>query len=111
MNKLLTVLGLLASLLWIDTATAARDFPPGARRGTLVAHQYPQYQIGSVTYRMAAGGRIYNRQNLIIMPASLQQQSAEVVYRLDLSGQISAIWLLTPEEAALHPKSTTETQE
>ena len=44
-----------------------------------------------------------DKPDLIIMPASFYGK-AEVMYRLDINGQLSAIWLLTREEAALHPK-------
>ena len=104
MGKTLTVLGLLGWLLWLWPAQAVRDFPQQARRGTITSHQYPHYRIGSTTYRIAPGGRIYNQQNLIIMPVSLPQQKTEVMYRLDIKGELSAIWLLTREEAALIPK-------
>jgi len=93
---------LFASLLCGSVAEAARNFPQNARRGTITEHQYPHYKIDSSMYRIAAGGRIYNQHNLIIMPASFYGK-AEVMYRLDINGQLSAIWLLTREEAALHP--------
>jgi len=107
MGKTLTVFGLLASLLWLGPAGAAREFPQEARRGTIDSHQYPIYRIDSKTYRMSAGGRIYNEQNLIITPVSLPKRKAEVMYRLDMRGELAAIWLLTREEVALNPKRTT----
>ena len=107
MGKHLSALGLLVLLLWCTTAEAVRDFPQNARRGTITEHQYPHYRIGTATYRLAAGGRIFNQQNMIIMPASLPARAAEVMYQVDFTGQLSTIWLLTKEEAALHPKPTT----
>ena len=104
MSRTLSVLGLLASLLWLSPLQAAREFPQQAQRGTLTSHQYPVYRIGSTNYRLAAGGRIFNQQNLIITPASLPKRSAEVMYRIDFRGELSSIWLLTQEEAALNPK-------
>ena len=94
---------LLVSLLCVSAAEAARNFPQDAVRGTITEHQYPNYKIDSSTYRMSAGGRFYNQHNLIIMPVSFHGQ-AEVMYRLDFSGRLYAIWLLTREEAAMHPK-------
>jgi len=94
---------LLLSLLCVSAVEAARNFPQNAMRGTITEQQYPHYKIDSSTYRMSAGGRIYNQHNLIIMPVSFNGQ-AEVMYRLDISGDLSAIWLLTREEAAMHPK-------
>ena len=97
---------LFASLLCGSFAEAARSFPQNARRGTITEHQYPHYKIDSSVYRIAAGGRIFNQHNLIIMPASFYGK-AEVMYRLDINGELSAIWLLTREEAAMHPNPNT----
>ena len=83
---------------------AFRDFPPNARRGVLQAHEFPYYKIGKATYRLAAGGRIYSQQNLIVMPASLPAGKAEIIYQVDMNGQLSAIWLLTAAEAQRYPK-------
>ncbi len=110
MTKVSSVLGLLAWLLLSPLAQAARDFPQDAQRGTITAHQYPNYRIGSTTYRLAPGGRIFNQQNLIIMPVSLSRAQAEVMYRIDYLGELSEIWLLTPEEAALNPKQSDRPQ-
>lgn len=86
-----------------NTALAERSFPPAAKRGELKAHQYPHYRIGKTTYRISAGGRIFNEQNMIIMPVSLQKQTAQVMYQVDMNGQLSALWLLTRAEASKHP--------
>ncbi|HUF19597.1 MAG TPA: hypothetical protein VMP00_02475 [Burkholderiales bacterium] len=101
----LLIAGLTAML--ISVSDAARTFPANAQRGEIKAHQYPYYTIGKVTYRMGAGGRIYNEQNMIVMPASVLQNTAHVMYTVDLGGNLHRMWLLTPAEAAIHklPKS------
>ena len=99
---------LLASMLTLVCATQAcaeRNFPEQARRGDLKAYDYPSMNIGDNIYRLAAGSRIFNQQNLIIMPAALQIQTAPVMYILDTSGDLSRIWLLNGDEAAQHPLS------
>ena len=104
MQKLL--FALLAPTLALACATQAcaeRNFPEQARRGELKAYQYPSMKIGDKIYRLAPGSRIFNQQNLIIMPAALQTQSAPVMYILDMGGDLSRIWLLTRDEAAQHP--------
>ena len=106
MGRTLSVFGLLVSLLWLAPAEAVREFPQDARRGTIESHEYPYYRIDKKTYRMSAGGRIFNEHNLIIVPVSLPSGKAEIMYRLDTRGELFAIWLLTREEAALHPKRT-----
>ena len=111
MVKRLTLLGLFAGLLWMPAPAIARDFPQDARRATLQWHHYPQYRIGSTTYRLTIGGRIYNEQNLVIMPVSLQRQKAEIMYRTDSKDQLTTIWLLTPEEARMIPKPGVTTKQ
>ena len=101
-------LACFAAILVLAAATQAfaeRTFPEQAKRGDLKAYEYPSMKIGDDIYRLAAGSRIFNQQNRIIMPASLQVQTAPVMYMLDTSGDLSRVWLLTGEEAARLPVS------
>ena len=86
-------------------AFAERTFPEKAMRGDLKAYEYPSMKIGDHDFRLSPGSRIFNEQNLIIMPASLQVQKAPVMYMLDMNGDLSRLWLLTGEEAARLPVS------
>ena len=45
------------------------------------------------------------------MPVSLQQQTAEIMYAVDINGQLSAIWILTPEEARKYKLSKVDAEE
>jgi hypothetical protein len=99
---------LLVSMLALVCATqacAGRNFPEQAKRGDMTAYEYPAMKIDDNIYRLAPGSRIFNHQNRIIMPASLQVQTAPVMYMLDMSGALSRVWLLTGEEAARLPVS------
>ena len=99
-------LACLAAVLVLAGATQAfaeRTFPEQAQRGELKAYEYPSMKIGDNVYRLSPGSRIFNQQNLIIMPASLQVRAAPVMYLLDMSGDLSRVWLLTGEEAARLP--------
>jgi hypothetical protein len=99
-------LACFAAILVLAGATQAfaeRNFPEQAKRGELKAYEYPLMKIGDNVYRLAPGSRIFNQQNLIIMPASLQVQTAPVMYMLDMSGYLSRVWLLTGDEAARRP--------
>jgi hypothetical protein len=82
------------------TALAERQFPASARYGELQAFQYPQARIGGKTLRLGPGARIHGEQNLIIMPGAVPSK-ADVLYRVDLNGDVLEMWLLTPEEAAV----------
>jgi hypothetical protein len=104
MGKLiLACLGALLALNTLSPAFAGRTFPDKAKRGELKAHQYPSMRIGDKTYRLAPGGRIFNQQNLIIVPVSLPARPAQIMYTIDMNGDLSRVWLLTPEEAAQYP--------
>jgi len=82
---------------------AERNFPQDAKRGEMKAFQYPYMKIGGKKLHMSAGSRIYNEQNLIIMPSSLQKQTAQIMFSTDIGGEISEVWLLTAEEAKKLP--------
>lgn len=100
------LLACFAAVLVLAGATQAfaeRNFPEQAKRGDMKAYEYPSMKIGDNVYRLAAGSRIFNQHNLIIMPASLQIQTAPVMYMLDISGDLSRIWLLTGDEATRLP--------
>ena len=103
MRRLLISRCVALLLLATTPAIAERSFPPAAKRGELKAHEYPRYQIGKAIYRISAGGKIFNELNMIIMPVSLQKQKAQVMYLIDMNGNLSALWLLTKAEAAKHP--------
>ncbi len=83
------------------------QLPADARYGEMKAFAYPVAQIDKETLRLSPGARIYNTQNLIVMPATVPA-TAQVLYKLDFQGQVSQMWLLTPEEAAAAKKRSTK---
>jgi hypothetical protein len=50
--------------------------------------------------QLAAGAVIRDERNLIIVPVSIPREGAWAAFTLDRNGQISRVWLLTPEELA-----------
>ena len=88
-------------------AIAERNFPENARRGEMKAFQYPYMKISDKvsekTFHMSAGSRIFNEQNFIVMPASLQKQTAQIIFTTAIGGELSQVWLLTAEEAKKYP--------
>jgi hypothetical protein len=85
------------------SAMAERYFPQDAKRGEMKAFQYPYMKIGDKKLHMSPGSRIYNEQNFIIMPSSLQKQTAQIMYSTGIGGELSEIWLLTAEEVKRFP--------
>ena len=95
-------LQLAAGVAWAQQPRPV-PLPADARYGELKAFQHPQARIGDKVLRLAPGAKIYNTQNLIIMPVGMPQQ-ASVLYQLDINGEIIELWLLTPAEAAAAKK-------
>ena len=97
---------LLALLALPEQAWSQRQLPAEASFGEMTRFAYPLVTIGKGTFRMAPGGKIYNQQNLIIMPAAAPAR-ANVLFTLDTAGELSGIWLLTAQEAARFRKPAT----
>jgi hypothetical protein len=93
--------GALAIVLALFSYTfivlAGRTLPPDATFAKAVAFNYPTLQIGDKTLRLAVGSRIYDANNRILMPVSAPAQ-ANVVYKTDMNGEVSLVWILTDEE-------------
>jgi hypothetical protein len=79
-------------------AGAQRTLAPDAKYIAKAQFNYPFVKLGKEVLRLAVGGKIYNEQNLIIMP-NTAPRTADVLYKIDTNGEISQIWLLTPEES------------
>ena len=103
MQKTLLVFASVLALLCTQEALAERVFPEKAKRGDMKAYKYPAMKIGDKVLQLSPGSRIFNEQNMIIMPASLQKQAAPLMYTLDMRGDLSQVWLLTAEEAKRIP--------
>jgi hypothetical protein len=77
---------------------AQRSLPEDAKYAAKAQFNYPFVKVGKPILRLSVGSKIYNEQNLIIMP-NTAPSSAAVLYKVDTNGEISQIWILTPEEA------------
>ncbi len=78
---------------------AQRGLPVEAALGKVDAFEYPYAKIAGKTYRLAPGARIFDAWNRIVMPPALPED-ARVLYQIDGNGDLSRVWLLTPEELA-----------
>jgi len=91
--------GAAAALAWWLPASAqgTRSFPQAARPGRFAMRVFPEAMLDGQSVRLSAGARIYDQRNMIVMPASLSGSFDALVER-DPVGDISRVWLLTPEE-------------
>jgi hypothetical protein len=78
-----------------------RRFPEVAKRADFVVKLSPEVLIDGQLQRMAPGGRIFNEQNFVVMPASLTGQKYVVNYTKDFLGQVKDVWILSREELKL----------
>lgn len=80
--------------------TTVRQFPPAAKRGTLLVTAPPQVTINDAAERLAPGARIHASNNLLVLSASLVGQPVPIKYVRDTLGLIHEVWILNPQEAA-----------
>ena len=88
----------------LELYAAQRTLPPDAKIGVML----PPPGNGTVTIDgkqlpLSAVSQFRNRQNLIVMPMTIQGKN-DVVYLADASGAVYRVWMLQPAEAATHPK-------
>lgn len=99
------LLAVIICALALPTAALAqvRQIPEDARRGHIAHLHGPVVEIDGQQMRLSAGAQIRNRDNLIVVPASVPP-GAPAKYVLDATGQIHRVWLLTPQETAAPDK-------
>jgi hypothetical protein len=76
-----------------------RQFPPAAKRGTLLVTAPPEVVLNGAAARLSPGARIKDVNNGLLMSGALVGQTVLVNYVRDGQGQISEVWLLGAEEA------------
>jgi hypothetical protein len=90
----ITWCALSAPLAWAD-----RNLPTDAPRADLAPLVYPYLKIGGKTAKLAPGAIIVDQNNRKILPVNLPSQ-ASALYKLDPSGDVIGLWLLSAEEIA-----------
>ncbi len=88
----------LVVVLSTGAGFAARSLPSDAQFAEDAQFSYPYVKAGKDTLRLAASARIYSEHNLIIMPAAVPSK-ASVLFKTDINGEISRVWILTDDEA------------
>ena len=76
-----------------------RQFPPAAKRGTLVVTAPPEVLINGAVERLSPGVRIRGVNNMLVMSASLVGKTVLVNYVREKQGLIQEVWILNQAEA------------
>jgi hypothetical protein len=84
-------------------AVAARSLPSDATFAGSAEFKYPYVKANKQVLRLAVGVRIYNERNLIVMPATVPAK-ANVLFKTDINGDVSRVWILTDDEAQAYQK-------
>ena len=99
----LLALSLTVILLTTGVAYAQlRTLPANAKPAKVGAQRLPLPYInfgGTAPFKLAPGGVIYDENNRYILHEALPP-GADVVYTLDMNGDIARIYILTPQEQA-----------
>ncbi len=83
----------------------ARNFPASSQRGELTVTSTVEGTVGSTSYRLAPGLRIFNQQNQLVFAHSVVGKKLDVRYLVETStGMLLTVWILTQNEIAKEPK-------
>ena len=87
----------------LELYAAQRALPPDAKVGVML----PPPGNGTVTIdgkllALSPVSQFRNRQNLIVMPMTIQGKN-DVVFLTDASGAVHRVWMLQPTEATTYP--------
>ena len=96
-------LAFVSASLWAGPIIAqirSAPIPDDAKLGYIRHVQQMAVTMSRRPMQLAAGATIRDQRNLIVVPMAVPQDGAWAAFTLDSSGQISQVWLLTPEELA-----------
>jgi len=82
------------------TAGVFRMIPVDAPKAEMYPPQGGFVLLDGTTMPMAVGARIRDQSNRIVMPTTLTERQL-VRFKIDPAGQVSQVWILTPEEREL----------
>ena len=92
-------LPLILALFTSAAAAQLRTIPADAQRAEMRHVQENVVELNGQRAQLAPGAQIRDASNRVIMPTALPS-GALVKYRLDASGHVREVWILTPQEAA-----------
>jgi hypothetical protein len=92
-------LPLILALFAAAAAAQLRTIPADALRAEMRHVQENVVEVNGKRAQLAPGAQIRDASNRVIVPTALPSGSV-VKYRLDKSGHVREVWILTPKEAA-----------
>ena len=92
------VLSILVGIAATPAQAQIRPIPANARLATLKLGVFPDAELNGKAIRLGPGARIYNRDNIIIIPSTLKDVTMVVAYVTGSLGEVVTVWILTDEE-------------
>ena len=74
--------------------------PPKAERADIIFNGSPMLLINGRPAQLAPGGRIFNRQNMIVTYGAVNGSAKAKFLREDSTGMVMSVWILTEDEIA-----------
>jgi hypothetical protein len=101
-HRLAAYLALLSALLAVPAVAQIRTppIPENSLRGYVRHIGQMAVAVDDNAMQLTAGAQIRDSQNRIIVPVAIPPAGAWADYLLNADGQISRMWLLTPDELA-----------
>ena len=99
----LQALGALVVTLVVALATApaqaqTRPIPEAAKLARLKLGVFPEAELDGRKISLGPGARIFNRDNMLVVPASLMDSTSVVAYVTGSLGEIVTVWILSDAE-------------
>ena len=94
--RMLAKLAFLSIAWWLVACQSTNRLPDGSFVGVMTTQQLPDVQIDGKQRRLAPGARIVGANNSSVTPNQVPANS-KVRYRVDASGLVTHVWLLTPD--------------
>jgi hypothetical protein len=89
--------------MWPAIVLADRQLPTDATLAKSATFSYPNLTASGKTLRISVGARIYDQNNRIIMPVAVPAK-VNVLFKTDMNGDVSRVWIITDQEAAAYKK-------
>jgi hypothetical protein len=94
---------LVCALVFLLAAAGAqaqfRTITPDAKRGVMSHVQVMTVLLNGTQVQLAPGAQIRDERNMAIVPVAIPP-GVLVKYLLDGQGQVTRVWILSPQEAA-----------
>ena len=91
-------LSVLAALVTSPAQAQIRSIPPNAQLGTLTLGIFPDAVLNGKAIRLGPGARIYNQDNIIIVPSTQKDVTNVVAFVTGSLGEVVSVWILKDAE-------------